>query len=65
MRGGLVDPEVEEHLEDMSAIAPIMLLLKYTHDKDFMEFVWIFTVPVSWIKGEIMERVKTCGNNLL
>jgi hypothetical protein len=41
-----------------------MLIIKYKNDRDFMEFVWLFAVPVSQTKAEARELLKTCGNNI-
>ena len=45
-------------------ITPNMLIIKYKNNKDFIEFVWLFAVPVSRTKAEARELLKTCGNNI-
>ena len=45
-------------------ITPNMLILKYKNDQDFMEFVWLFAVPVRRTKAETRELLKSCGNNI-
>jgi hypothetical protein len=41
-----------------------MLITKYKSDRDFMEFMWLFAVPVSRTKVEARELLKTCGNTI-
>ena len=41
-----------------------MFIVKYKNNKDFIEFVWLFTVPVSRTKAEARELLKACGNNI-
>ena len=43
-------------------ITPNMLIVKYKNNKDFIEFVWLFAVPVSWTKAEARELLKSCEN---
>jgi hypothetical protein len=62
--GEIFDPGLEEHLGDLSDINPSMLIIKYKNDRDFMEFMWLFAVPVSWTKAEARELLKMCGNNI-
>ena len=45
-------------------ITPVMLVIKYKNNKDFIEFVWLFAVPVSRTKAETRELLKSCGNNI-
>ena len=45
-------------------ITPVMLIIKYKNNKDFIEFVWLFAVPVSRTKAETRELLKSCGNNI-
>jgi hypothetical protein len=64
VHGGIFDPGLEEQLRDLSAITPSMFIIKHKNDRDFMEFVWLFAVPVSRTKAEARELLKTCGKNL-
>ena len=41
-----------------------MLIVKYKNNKDFIEFLWMFAVPVSQTKAEVRELIKACGNNI-
>ena len=58
-------PGLDEHLGDLSMIGPNMLIIKYKNNKDFIEFVWLFTVPMSQTKADARELLKACGNNRL
>ena len=62
--GGIFDPRLEDHPGDLDDITPSMLVIKHKNDRDFMEFVWLFTVPVSQTKTETRKLLKTCGNNI-
>ena len=42
-------------------ITPNMLIIKYKNNNDFIEFVWLFAVPVSRTKAEVKELLKACG----
>ena len=49
----------------MGVIAPNMLIIiKYKINTDFIEFVRLFSVPVSQTKAEIREILKKYGNNI-
>ena len=49
----------------MGVIAPNMLIIiKYKINTDFIEFVRLFSVPVSQTKAEIREILRKCGNNI-
>ena len=39
-----------------------MCIVKYKNDKDFLENVWLFAVPVSQIKADTRVPLKRCGN---
>ena len=41
-----------------------IVLLKYKYDKDFVDFVRMFVVPMNQTKAEARALVETCGNNI-
>ena len=45
---------------DLSDITQRMIIIKYRNNRDFMEFVWLFAVPVSQTKAEARELLKRC-----
>ena len=54
-RGGIFNPGLEGHLGDLRDITPSMLIINYKNDSDFVEFVWLFAVPVSRTKAETRD----------